>query len=91
MLMIMVFDFIDGMDMIVRTVVSRMLVLVFMNNVVMGAFMSVPVTVIMRMLMGVFVCMDLAPVRMIMIVHMGMGMIMLVLVIRSSFHERILL
>jgi len=91
MLMIVIFNFINGMDMIVRTVISRMLVLVFMNNIVMGVFMRVPVAVIMRMLMGVFVCMDLALVRMFMIVHMRMGMFMLVLVFLFSFHGHILL
>jgi hypothetical protein len=70
MLMIVVFNFIDCMDMIMRTVFSRMLVLIFMNNIVMGVFMRVQVAVFMRMLMGVFVRMDLALVRMFVIVHM---------------------
>jgi hypothetical protein len=69
-LMIMVFNFIDCMDMIVRTVFSGMLVLIFMNNIVMGVFMRVRVAVFMRMMMGVFVRVDLACVRMFMIVHM---------------------
>ena len=70
MLMIVVFNFIDCMDMIVRTVFSRMLVLIFMNNLVMGVFMRVRVSVFMRMMMGVFVRVDLTYVRMFMIVHM---------------------
>jgi hypothetical protein len=89
--MIMVFNLIDGMDMIVRTVVSRMLMFILMNNIVMGVFMGMQVAVIMRMLMSVFVGMDLALVRMFMIVHMCMGMFMLVLVVRFFFHEHILL
>jgi hypothetical protein len=65
--MIVVFNFIDCMDMIVRTVFSGMLVLIFMNNIVMGVnnivmgvFMSVRVAVFMRMMMGVFVRVILA-------------------------------
>jgi hypothetical protein len=70
MLMTMVFNFIDCMDMIVRTVFSRMLVFIFMNDIVMGVFMRVRVAVFMRMIMGVFVRVDLAFVRMFMIVPM---------------------
>jgi hypothetical protein len=59
MLMIMVFNFIDCMDMIVRTIFAGMFVLSFMNNIVVVVFMHVRMAVFMRMMMVVFVRVDL--------------------------------
>lgn len=83
--------FMAGMVMVVRSVFSRVVMIMYMGGACVGMLVAVLVQVLMRMNMGMLVRMLFAVVSMLMSVNMGMLVGMQMPMFVFSFHDLILL